>query len=500
MGITQGLTLEQKQRMLQRLSPQQLLVVKLYEMPIAELVEEVKNEIYGNEALEEGLSKHSDDLQDDIDYGSEEIDESDSFEAPETYNMDILGDSEDDNSLSISDKGSKQAEMPIGQTITFIDDLWSQVANYDLTEQQLNILEFLIGTLDDNGYLASSTYDIVDDLMFSQSIYTSEDEVDEVIKILQQFDPPGIGARNTQECLLIQLDRMLGEGNSLSFEKLEQIQDARQIIAEHYTDFINNNREKLQRDLNYSAVHIEDVFSVLKKLNPHPGLSLCESVSGSAQTIIPDFIITTDQEGDITLTLNGGFMPSFHLSREYKEIANMLQGGSAKISRRDKERFEYMKDKVDKARMFIDAMRMRQQTLEKVMRAIIDMQRQFFVSQSERDLNCLRLTDVAERTGLSISTISRVCNSKYALVDGNTYKLAHFFKRNSTNSAGEEIDINDIKELLRTIVDSENKQKPYTDDELAKLIAERGGTKISRRTVNEYRKELGIPTSKNRKY
>ncbi len=484
--------------MLQRLSPQQLLVARLYELPVSELAEEVKNEIYGNEALEEGGLKHSDDEQDDVDYGTEPMDETDSFEAPETYDTGLLGDSEDD-APSISANDSKQSEMPIGQAMTFIDDLWSQVANYELTEQQSHILEFLIGSLDDNGYLASSNYDIVDDLMFSQSIYTSEEEVEEVVKILHQFDPPGIGARNTQECLLIQLDRMLEEGNNRSFEKLELIQDARQLIASHYTTFINNNREKLQREMECSAVHLDDVFSVLRKLNPHPGLSLCESVSGGAQTIIPDFIITTDQEGNISLALNGGFVPSFHLSREYLEVANMLQQGSVKMSRHDKERFAYMKEKVDKARMFIDAMHQRQQTLEKVMRTIIDMQRKFFISQSERDLECLRLTDVAEKTGINISTVSRVCNSKYAIVDGNTYKLAQFFKRNSINSAGEEIDVNDIKEQLRALVENENKQKPYTDDELAKLIAERGGAKISRRTVNEYRKELGIPTSKNRK-
>ena len=289
MGISQGLALEQKQKMLQRLSPQQLLLVNLYEMPVTELAEEVKNKIYDNEALEEGTTGRSSDNDTDADFTpdveNDEGVETEEYVAPETYDTGILGDSEDEGGTGSRGYDDKQQEMPIGQTVTFLDDLWSQVVNYELTEQQFAIMEFLIGSLDDNGYLSSSTYDLVDDLMFSQNIYVTEEEVEEVIKILQQFDPPGIGARDTRECLLIQMDRILDDGNSHKFEKLELVQDARDMVDKYYTLFINNNKDKLIQVTGYSALHLEDVFEVIRKLNPYPGLALCESVSEASQTV-----------------------------------------------------------------------------------------------------------------------------------------------------------------------------------------------------------------------
>ena len=502
MGISQGLALEQKQKMLQRLSPQQLMLVSLYEMPVTELAEEVKNKIYDNEALEEGTAGRSSDVGTDADFESEDNNtEVDEYVAPETYDTGILGDSEDDGGARGSGGyDDKSQEMPIGQTVTFIDDLWSQVVNYELTEQQFAIMEFLIGSLDDNGYLSSSTYDLVDDLMFSQNIYVTEEEVDEVIKILQQFDPPGIGARDTRECLLIQMDRILDDGNNHKFEKLELVQDARDMVDKYYTLFINNNKDKLMQVTGYSALHLEDVFEVIRKLNPYPGLALCESVSEASQTVTPDFVIVTDQDGNINLTLNGGYMPSFHLSRDYLDMVKMSEQASSRMSRHDKARFEYMRSKVDDARMFIEAMHMRQHNLEKVMRTIIELQRKFFVTQNERDLNNLILGDVATKTGLDVSTVSRICRSKYALVDGNLYKLSQFFKRVSTNAEGKEIDQNDMETALRDIVNGEDKQNPYSDEVLAELLAKKSGVKVSRRTVNVYRKKLGIPSSTNRKY
>jgi len=498
MGISQGLSLVQKQKLQQRLSPQQLLVVGLYGMPITELAEEVKNTIYENEALEEGLPNRTSETSDDTDFGNEDNPELQEFEAPETYDTGILGDSEDEGGTN-AHYDSKASEMPIGQATTFIDDLWSQVVNYDLNEQQFSIMEFLIGSLDDNGYLTSSNYDIVDDLMFSQNIYSSEEEVEEVVKILQQFDPPGIGARDTRECLIIQLDRLLADGNNQKFDKLELLQDAREMLDKHYSLFINNNKDKLMNETGFGSLHLDDVFGVIRKLNPHPGLSLCESVSGSSQTVTPDFIIDTDQDGNISLSQNGGYMPSFHLSNEYLEMVKMAQNSSVKMSRHDKARFEYMKGKVDGAKMFIEAMHQRQHTLEKVMRTIIDLQHRFFITQNERDLNTLKLGDVASRTGLDISTVSRVCSSKYALVDGNLYKLSQFFKKNSINADGQEIDKSDVESVLRQLVDSEDKHNPYSDEKLAELLESKGGIKVSRRTINVYRKKLGIPSSSNRK-
>lgn len=503
MGISQGLALEQKQKMLQRLSPQQLLLVNLYEMPVTELAEEVKNKIYDNEALEEGTAGRSSDNDTDADFTpdveNDEGVETEEYVAPETYDTGILGDSEDEGGAGSRGYDDKQQEIPIGQTITFLDDLWSQVANYNLTEQQFSIIEFLIGSLDDNGYLSSSTYDIVDDLMFSQNVYTTEDEVEEMIAILHQFDPPGIGARDTRECLLIQLDRILEDGNNQKFEKLELVQDAREIVDKYYNLFINNNKDKLVQLTGYSILHLEDVFGVIRKLNPYPGLALCESISGASQTVTPDFILTTEQDGNISITLNGGYMPSFHLSHDYLNLVKMMQDSPSKMSRHDKARFDYMKSKVDDARMFIDAMHQRQHNLEKVMRTIVDFQHKFFLTQNERDLNNLILVDVASRTGLDVSTVSRICRSKYALVDGNLYKLSQFFKRNSTNAAGQEIDLDDVEKALREIVNNEDKQNPYSDEKLAELLHTAKGIKVSRRTINVYRKKLGIPSSSNRK-
>ncbi|MCR5312664.1 MAG: RNA polymerase factor sigma-54, partial [Bacteroidaceae bacterium] len=491
----------QKQQQLQRLSPQQLLTVKLLELPIAELAENVKNEIVDNVALEEGPLKGGDECVED-EFGGSSVDgertdemQTDEYEAPETmYEYDA------DDIPSNQEKAdySQMQEIPIGATKSFMDDMMEQMVNYDLSEEQYVLVEYLIYSLDNRGFLSRPIPSLVDDMIINHNIYTDEDEVEKALHILQQFDPPGIAARDTRECLLLQIDRILKDANSQTFEKIELLQDSRKIIDEHYDLFINNNLEKLQNITGMSAVHLSDVLDTIKKLNLHPGLALSESSGDRVQLAVPDFIIETDADGEVNFSLNGGDVPSLHVSQEYVQMLSMMQKPGVKLSKHDKERFSYYQQKVDSARMYIESIKQRHHTLESTMKAIIDLQHQFFITQNEDDLQKLILENVATKAGLDVSTVSRVCNSKYALVDGTLYPLSFFFKRMRTNSKGEEIDGNKVEKVLKDIIDQEDKKKPYSDVELVEQLKKRG-INIERRTVNKYRAKFGIPTAIKRK-
>jgi RNA polymerase sigma-54 factor len=310
---------------------------------------------------------------------------------------------------------------------------------------------------------------------------------------LQSFDPAGIGARSTQECLLLQIDRQLNnEEEPISELKEKILRLERKIIANHYDLFINKNKERLKNKLGISAMQVDALFDDIKKLNVNPGFALSESSSDRVQTRIPDFIIETDPEGDIQMRLNSGEVPRLHVGKDYLNQMKAYQTHPNKMTRSEKEGMLYTRQKIESAQMFIESVKQRRRTLYETMKAIIDLQHTFFLTKDEDDKVRLVLEDVAKKAGYDVSTISRVCNSKCALLDGHIYPLSDFFKLTRKNASGEEIDGHQVKTMLEEIVNGENKMNPYTDDQIVEQMKLRGVT-LARRTIAKYRIELGIP-------
>ena len=503
--MAQVLTQTQAQKMEQqlRLSQQQLQVVKLLEMPIAEFEQQVKKELIENPALErEGDSADgnqqengSDDYTDNgADGGTD-----DDFDAGEA--LDAISDyADDDMPVNVSSNADSQEEQrPVGDSGSVIEYLESQMVNYDLSEDDEKILQYLIGSLDNRGYVDSSLSSIVDELAFKLYIYVTEADVERVLKILQSFDPAGIGARSTQECILLQIDRILSnEEEHVSEAKRRALTIARQVIADHYDLFINGNKERIQKALHLTAVQLEAVYAVIRKLNVNPGIALSEATSSRVETQIPDFVIETDLEGRIQMTLNGGEVPQLHVSRDYVNQLKTYQKNPGKLSRGEKEGMMFVKQKIDAASMFIESIKQRRRTMYDIMKAIIKLQRAFILSKDKEDKVRLVLEDVAKESGYDVSTVSRVCKSKCALVDGRIYPLEEFFKLTRKNNAGEDIDGDLVKTALKDIVDHEDKNNPFNDSDLVEQLKKRN-IDLARRTVSKYRSEMGIPSVAKRK-
>lgn len=505
--MPQVLTQTQSQRAEQqlRLSMQQLQLVRLLEMPIAELEQQVKKEMMDNPALEEGASGDAMKQEDGGANSSDEIDQNDTGIDPysdEEGNAAEVLSSYGVDDLPVYAGGSDNEErnsMPLGDSGSFIDYLNGQVMNYDLTEDEEKVLHYLIGSLDNRGFIDRPLSALVDELAFKEYLYVDEAEVEKVLRVLQSFDPAGIGARSTQECLLLQIDRQLNSDDEpISGVKEKVLLLERRIIADYYDLFINKNKERLKTKLGISSVQIDALFDDIKKLNVNPGFALSEADTDRVQTQIPDFIVETDPEGSIEMRLNGGEVPRLHVSGDYLSQMKAYQEHSSKLTRSEKEALLYTKQKVESAQMFIESIKQRRRTLYETMKAIIELQHTFFVTKDEEDKVRLVLEDVAKRTGYNVSTVSRVCNSKCALVDGRIYPLSDFFKLTRKNSKGEEVDGHKVKELLKEIVEGEDKLHPYSDDQLVEQMKQQGIT-LARRTVAKYRVDLGIPAMNSRR-
>lgn len=503
--MAQVLTQTQAQKMEQqlRLSQQQLQVVKLLEMPIAEFEQQVKKELIENPALEREGDSADDNQQENgsDDYTDSGADEGtgDDFDAGEA--LDAISDyADDDMPVNVSSNADSQEEpRPVGDSGSFIEYLESQMVNYDLSEDDEKILQYLIGSLDNRGYVDSSLSSIVDELAFKLYVYVTEADVERVLKILQSFDPAGIGARSTQECILLQIDRILSnEEEHVSEAKRRALTIARQVIADHYDLFINGNKERIQKALHLSAVQLEAVYAVIRKLNVNPGIALSEATSSRVETQIPDFVIETDLEGHIQMSLNGGEVPQLHVSRDYVNQLKTYQKNPGKLSRGEKEGMMFVKQKIDAASMFIESIKQRRRTMYDIMKAIIKLQRAFILSKDKEDKVRLVLEDVAKESGYDVSTVSRVCKSKCALVDGRIYTLEEFFKLTRKNNAGEDIDGDLVKTALKEIVDHEDKNNPFNDSDLVEQLKKRN-IDLARRTVSKYRSEMGIPSVAKRK-
>ena len=484
----------QAQQQVQTLSPQQILAVKLLELPTVELEERIRSELLDNPALEEGkdTSGADDDYADD-DYSSKDEDGAPNTDTDEDIS---LGDyrTEDDipdykfqeNNRSKDDKAE---DIPFSDSVSFYETLKEQLDMQHLTPEEKQLGEYLIGSLDDDGLLRKSTETLADELAIYQGVYTTPEQLERVLSVIQDFDPAGIGARSLQECLLLQIKRK-------EDSPLKQIEY--DIISKCCDDFTKKNRDKIIQKLNITERQYNEAVAELTKLNPRPGSSMGEAIGKNLQQIIPDFVVETDDDGTISLSLNNRNVPELRLSREFADMLDEHTRNKANQSKESKDAFMFLKQKVDAAQGFINAVKQRQQTLMSTMQVIIDLQRPFFEEGDESLLKPMILKDVAERAKLDVSTVSRVSNSKYVQTNFGIYPLKFFFSDGYTTESGEELSVREIKRILKECVDGENKERPYTDDELAEMLKEKGYP-IARRTVAKYRQQLHIPIARLRR-
>ena len=479
----------QAQQLTQTLSPHQILLVKLLELPTMELEERVRAEILDNPALEEGKDLVSQDTADDFDMDFNE-------ENPYTNEDVILGDyrTEDDiPDYKLQEhnrsRGEVAEEIPFSDSVSFYEMLLEQLQMQQLSEEERTMAEYLIGSLDDDGLLRKGIQTLIDELAIYRGIYTDEKKVEEILSVIQEFDPAGIGARSLQECLLLQLNRKPDS----PLKKIEQ-----EIIEKYCDDFTRKNKEKIIQRMEISAEEYDEAISELTKLNPRPGSSLGDIIDKNFQQIIPDFLVETEEDGSILLTLNNGNVPELRLSREFNELLEEHTTNKANQSKESKDAFLFLKQKVDAAQGFINAIKQRQHTLVTTMQAIIDFQRPFFLEGDETLLKPMILKDIADKAKLDISTVSRVSNSKYVQTNYGIFPLRFFFSDGFTTEEGEELSIREIKQLLKEAIEHENKDNPYNDDELAEILREKGYP-LARRTIAKYRQQFNIPTARLRR-
>lgn len=486
--------LAQQQKLTQTITQQQLLQAQLTELPITQLIERVNTEMDDNPALEVSDNDCSDypDASDTSDAPAS----SDDYEQEERQSaldsaLEAIG--RDDEELPVYPGGNSEQdsreEIAYGQTESFYEQLKEQMGFVELSDRERYIMEYLIGSLDDDGILRKSLDSITDELAVYHNLEVKPEDISHVLSLLQQFEPAGIGARSLQECLLLQVKRRVPS-------KLKELM---LLTLENYFDlFTKKHWEKLQQTLQLTDLQAEVLIRELRKLNPKPGASLSESVGHSLQQITPDFIVDTQDDGTVTFQLNHGDIPELQVSQSFSDTLRDYQNDKTTMSRQMKEALLYTKQKVDAAQNFIEALRVRQHTLTVTMRAIIHWQHRFFEDGDEASLRPMILKDIAEKTGLDLSTISRVSNSKYAQTRWGTFPLRYFFSDGYKTADGEELSTREIKSKLRDLIEGEDKHKPLSDDALRELLAQQGYP-IARRTVAKYREQLGIPIARLRK-
>jgi RNA polymerase sigma-54 factor len=503
-------TQTQKQQQVQRLSQQQMLQVKLLEMPLTELEQSVNAELDDNPALEtsspdDALSDDRDDRAEDTtmtDDGSDDYEELQEREDREDALDTALENMNSDDELPAVYDGSNSQnadyeEMVYGDITSFYDKLKEQVGETDLTDVQRDVMEYLIGSLDDDGLLRKPLDTISDELAIYHNIDVSVEQITDVLRVLQGFDPPGVGARSLQECLLLQIDR-LREDRGEHPEAHAALDTLRTIIADHFEAFTKKHWQKIQQQLQLSDLQVAAVQEEIRRLNPKPGASLSESEGRNVQQITPDFIVDITDDGQVTFSLNRGNIPEMKVSPSFADMVDTYKNNKAGMSRQTKEALLYAKEKVERARGFIEAVKQRRHTLYVTMKAIIDWQRKFFLDGDEADLRPMILKDIADKTGLDISTISRVSNVKYAQTKWGTFPLRYFFTDGYTTEDGEELSTRKIKLALKDLIGKEDKRKPLSDEVLATEL-KKLGFPVARRTVAKYREQLGFAVARLRR-
>ena len=490
----------QEQRQQQTISAQQLLQAQLIELPLQQLEERIETEMHDNPALETnvdddelhwddmgGNNSDSDNGNDDYDAQREREERSDALDAA----LENIG--RDDEDLPVFQGGYSTAEEReesiVGDTQSFYDLLLEQVGEMELTERDRFVMEYLIRSLDDDGLLRTPLVAISDELAVYHNIDVSVNELERLLKELQTLDPAGIGARSLQECLLLQIARR----DDTPQKRLMQT-----VVEEYFDAFTKKHWDRIQQALELDNFTMEQLTRELRRLNPKPGSSMGEVVGRSMQQITPDFIVDTQDDGTITFTLNSGELPQLQVSESFANLLKAYQDNKEGLSRQMKEALLYTKQKVEAAQGFIEAVRQRQLTLTKTMKAIIQKQHRFFEEGDETLLRPMILKDISERTGLNVSTVSRVTNSKYVLTRWGTFPLKIFFSDGIVTDSGEELSTRQIKVALRDIIAGEDKQHPLSDDAICELLKERG-LPIARRTVAKYREQQNIPIARLRK-
>lgn len=487
-----------QQKLLQKLSPQQILLMKLLQIPAIGMEQRIKQEIEENPALDidgnEEQEETVDDLENDkeVDEFGDDIEIEDFKDKDEEFQVDDYLDDDEipdyrtkTNNYSADDD---YREIPFVSGVSFHELLQQQLGLRQLDEHKLQIGIYIIGNIDDSGYLERSTDSIVDDLAFTQNITTNKKEVEDVLHFIQGFDPAGVGARNLQECLMIQLKRKEQETPT------EALELAKKIIGRYFNEFTKKHYQKIMKRAEVDEDQLKEAMAIILELNPKPGNSLSET-SRSNHYIIPDFTIS-NTNGDLELYLNSWNAPELRVSNTYSGMMNSL--GEQKRNKKQREAYSFIKQKVDSAKWFIEAIRQRQNTLFITMKTIMEYQHEYFLTGDETKLRPMILKDIAERVNLDISTISRVANSKYVQTPFGTLLLKSFFSESMQKDDGEEVSTREIKTILKEIIEEENKKKPFTDEYLKSLLNEKGYN-IARRTVAKYREQLSIPVARLRK-
>jgi len=472
----------------QKLSPQQIQLMKLIQLPTLAFEQRLKEELVENPALETGKEEAND--TDDFD-SQEEYDDFDNerIDADEINIDEYLSDDETpDYKLQANNYSDDDEKFtPIVAQLSFHQDLLAQLDTFIMSEDERAIAEFLIGSIDDMGYLRRDTQDLVDDLAFTQAIYTDENKVNFVLThYIHELEPSGVGARDLQECLLLQLKNKTPN---------ENIDLAKDIIKNQFDAFTKKHYEKLLQKYGVSQQQLKSAIEEIEKLNPKPGGSFASSYR-AVEHIIPDFTVNVE-DGEIELLLNGRNAPDLHVSKEYQEMLQTYKESDDK-STAQKDAVQFIKQKLDGAKWFIDAIKQRQETLFVTMSAIIEYQKEYFLEGDETKIKPMILKDIADMVGLDISTISRVANSKYVETPYGTKLIKDFFSEAMVNDQGEEVSTIEIKKILQQIIEDEDKSKPYPDDKLAEMLKEKGYP-IARRTVAKYREQLDIPVARMRK-
>lgn len=480
-------------KMLQKLSPQQIQLMKLLQVPTAALEQRIKEEIEMNPALEEG----KDEVDDDLDLNNDDADDvmDENIDVGEVLNDEIdISDYIQDEDLPYYKTNANNTSaddeytvVPISGGNSFQENLLSQLGLASLGDIKTEIAKQIIGSIDDDGYLRRESASIVDDLVFSQNIRVTPEQVNEVLKVIQTFEPAGVGARNLQECLLIQLSK--GDTDN------PEIKTAMKIIQNNMNEFSKKHYDKLEKIYNLDDNQLRSIIAHILKLNPKPGNSMSDS-HRLVQHIVPDFILSNN-DGELELSLNARNVPDLKISNSYREMLTAYSKGDKK-NKSNKEAVQFVKQKLDSAKWFIDAIKQRQETLMATMSAIIKYQYNYFLEGDERLLKPMILKDIAEMVNLDISTISRVANSKYIQTPFGTFLLKSFFSESLSTDSGEEVSSREVKNILQECIDNEDKRKPLADDKLGKILNEKGYN-IARRTVAKYREQLNIPVARLRK-
>jgi len=507
------------QKLQQKLSPQQIQLMKLLQIPTAILDQRIKEELEANPALDEGdvlddelmeIGRNNDENKSEDDRQEDDMDDLTREESPpdeevslDDYISDYIDDDEASYKYQSEPYGSMQDEenrtLPIAVENTFHEYLEEQLGMLDFKEEREQIIaRQIVGSIDDDGYLRREIDAILDDLIFSQNINATAAEVKYWLAKIQRFDPPGIGASNLQECLLLQLENKLARAETTYEEKLV-LQIAKRIIAQYFDEFTKKHYQRLQRQLGLAEEEeLKEAIDEILKLNPKPASGYVSSTR-NPHYIVPDFI-TINNDGELELTLNSRNAPDLHINNQYKEMLKVYKTTvkGRRATKQEKEAVMFIKQKIDSAKWFIDAIRQRQQTMFNTMYAIMNYQYDYFVSGDQKRLRPMILKDIADITGLDISTVSRVANSKFVQTEFGTKRLKDFFSESLQTQDGEEVSTLEVKKILTDIIGGENKRKPYSDEKLKNLLQKKGYN-IARRTVAKYREQLNISVARLRK-